>query len=441
MAVQNTNNTVIVMRNDDAIIPNQASLHDTKQSASLTPKLRFKEFEREARYNSYKKYIFNEIFLFATGKNIKQREAAPEFKIPCVRYGELYHMYNEVIYEIINRTNLDKSELHFSKGDEILLPSAGEDPLDIGSASALTIANVAIGRTINILKPKKDNIYSQIYASYYINEKLRKKISTLAKGSSISNVYNSDLKNLEIILPNLPEQQKIATFLSAVDQKINQLSKKKELLEQYKKGLMQRLFSGKLRFKDDEGKEYPVWEEKKLGEVMQIPKKVKPKNFDINKLLTVKLHTKGLFKNNNTESLKLGATIYFVRKKGQFIYGKQNLFNGAFGIIPDKFDGFCSSGDIPSIEFKQKKVIPKFVLLFLSRKNYYSKLENIASGSGSKRIHENTFLEVEINFPCIEEQQKISNYLSAIDTKIESVNQQITQTQTFKKGLLQQMFV
>ena len=84
-------------------------------------------------------------------------------------------------------------------------------------------ANVTIGRTINILRPIKENIYSQIYASYYINEKLRKKISKLAKGSSISNVYNSDLKTLEIKLPTLPEQQKIASFLSAVDEKIQQL--------------------------------------------------------------------------------------------------------------------------------------------------------------------------------------------------------------------------
>ncbi|MFL0078568.1 GIY-YIG nuclease family protein, partial [Tenacibaculum maritimum] len=121
------------------------------------PKLRFKEFNE-----NYKRYSFKDTFIFSTGKNIKQKEASPEFETPCVRYGELYHMYNEVIHEIINNTNLEKSELLFSKGDEILLPSAGEDPLDIGSASALTVKDVAIGRTINILRPLKKNIYSSI---------------------------------------------------------------------------------------------------------------------------------------------------------------------------------------------------------------------------------------------------------------------------------------
>ena len=82
------------------------------------PQLRFPEFKDE-----WERKKFDDIFIFSTGKNIKQNEASPEFETPCVRYGELYHMYNEVISEVINKTNLDKSELLFSEGDEILLPS------------------------------------------------------------------------------------------------------------------------------------------------------------------------------------------------------------------------------------------------------------------------------------------------------------------------------
>ena len=182
--------------------------------------MRFSGFEEVGKYDSYKKHLFEDIFLFSTGKNIKQDEASPEFEIPCVRYGELYHLYNEVISKVVNKTNLDKSELRFSDGNEILLPSAGEDPLDIGSASALTVKDVAIGRTINILKPARIDVYSPIYVSYYINQKLKKPISALSKGVSISNVYNSDLKTLKIILPNLSEQIKIAEFLSLINARI-----------------------------------------------------------------------------------------------------------------------------------------------------------------------------------------------------------------------------
>jgi len=114
----------------------------------LVPALRFPEFEGE-----WKERRLLDLCDFSTGKNIKQKESSPNFQIPCVRYGELYHMYSEVIDKIINKTNLDRNELTFSLGNEILLPSAGEDPMDIGSASALTVKNVAIGRTINILRP------------------------------------------------------------------------------------------------------------------------------------------------------------------------------------------------------------------------------------------------------------------------------------------------
>uniref|UniRef100_UPI003569AF4F restriction endonuclease subunit S n=1 Tax=Labilibaculum sp. TaxID=2060723 RepID=UPI003569AF4F len=184
--------------------------------------MRFPEFEGDG---NYKKYRFEDIFNFSTGKNIKQSEASPEFEHPCVRYGELYHMYNEVILDVINRTDLDKSELLFSNGDEILLPSAGEDPLDIGSASALTITDIAIGRTINILRPKEELLYSPIFVSYYINKRLKKTIASLAKGVSISNVYNSDLKKLEITLPNFKEQNKIATLLATIEDRITTQNK------------------------------------------------------------------------------------------------------------------------------------------------------------------------------------------------------------------------
>lgn len=407
------------------------------------PKLRFPEFEGEWEIRK-----FDELFLFSTGKNIKQNEASPEFNIPCVRYGELYHMYNEVINEVINKTNLDESELLFSDGNEILLPSAGEDPLDIGSASALTINNVAIGRTINILKPLIINVYSQIFVAYYINHKLKKSISKLAKGVSISNVYNSDLKTLEINLPTLPEQTKIANFLSAVDEKIQALKKKKGLLEQYKKGVMQKLFSQELRFKDtsaslsaSDGNEFPEWGNFTMDKLLSIPEKIKPAKIDKEKLLTVKLHLKGVFRNQTTEGLSIGATNYYLRKKGQFIYGKQNLFNGAFGLIPDEFDGFLSSGDVPTLDINSLNINSKFLLNFFGRESFYKRLEDIASGSGSKRIHEHTLLSVEIKIPSLPEQTKIANFLSAIDDKIKHTDDQIQKMEMWKKGLLQQMFV
>jgi type I restriction enzyme S subunit len=393
---------------------------------SNVPKLRFKEFSGE-----WEEKKFEDIFSFSTGKNIKQNEASPEFETPCVRYGELYHMYGEVILEIINRTNIDKSELLFSQGNEILLPSAGEDPLDIASASALTVANVAIGRTINILKPLLDNVYSQKYAAYYINQKLRKKISTLAKGVSISNVYNSDLKKLSINLPCLSEQQKIASFLSTVDTKIDQLTKKQTLLKQYKKGVMQKLFSQELRFKADDGSEFPEWEEKKIsqifeitrGNVLAVPKMSQEKNDDFQ------------YPVYSSQTKNEGLTGYY----NEYLFedcitwttdganaGDANLRRGKF---------YCTN--VCGVLKSDKGYANQFVAEVLN-----SVTKKYVSYVGNPKLMNNTMGGIKITIPSsIEEQTKIANFLTVIDTKINLATKQLDATKQFKKALLQQMFV
>jgi type I restriction enzyme S subunit len=387
------------------------------------PVLRFPEFEIVENI-SYKKYLFRDIFNFSTGKSIKQNEASPDFETPCVRYGELYHLYNEVIKEVINKTNVDKSELLFSQGDEILLPSAGEDPLDIGSASALTVENVAIGRTINILKPMKANVYSQIYVAYYINQKLRKNISALAKGVSISNVYNSDLKTLEIILPPLPEQHKIASFFTAIDQKISQLKKKKDLLEQYKKGVMQKIFSQQIRFKDDDGREFPKWEKKRLGEI------------SVKKASTISANT---IDENFGEYPVYGATGFL---KCVDFYIESNDY---ISIVKDGAGVgrllYCkgNSSVLGTLDIiKPKAGLNTFFLYLLLSQIDFTKF---ITGSTIPHIYFKDYSKTILPIPIEKEQTKIANFLSALDDKIQHTQKQIEQAEQWKKGLMQKMFV
>jgi len=403
---------------------------DVMTENKLVPKLRFAEFENERETNSYKKHSFTDVFLFSSGKNIKQNEASPEFETPCVRYGELYHMYNEVIYEIINRTNLEKSELLFSQGDEILLPSAGEDPLDIGSASALTIKDVAIGRTINVLRPKSDDVYSQKYASYYINQKLRKQISRLAKGVSISNVYNSDLKKLKIILPSLKEQRKVDSFLSAVDDKLQQLKKKKELLEEYKKGVMQKIFSQELRFKDDNGNSFPDWEKKKIKEkyIVLNPERVDAGYTPYLEIgdINPSLHNY-IFKDKKTVqgALKVPKNTLLIStvrpKLNKIVITREDInVSGAFATI---------------------KISNTFLFHLMTTITINNKLVRYSEGGTYPTINKKTIYSLKLLFPSTVEERKIANFLSSLDSKIALVSTQIENTKSFKKGLLQQMFV
>ncbi len=402
---------------------------------NVLPQIRFADFTKELDYSQFR---FDEIFDFSTGKNIKQSEAAPEFKTPCVRYGELYHLYGEVITKVVNKTNLAHSELTFSQGNEVLLPSAGEDPLDIGSASALTLDNVAIGRTINVLRPKGTVPYSHVYVSFYINEKLKKKISTLARGASISNVYNSDLKGLKITLPSIDEQNKIADFLSAVDKKISLLKEKHALLEQYKKGVMQKLFKREIRFKDDDGSEFPDWQETKLGTWLE---EYKEKSQIENQYEVLTSSRKGLIKQSDyygegriTERKNLGFNVipsgfltYRSRSDDrQFFFNKNDL--GFTGIISTYYPVF-------TMKNKQNDF---FVELTRMHKNKFGRQ---AVGTSQVVLSFNELKNIKLPMPSSKEQEKITNFSLELDTKLRLLKEQIELIQTFKKGLMQKMFV
>lgn len=160
---------------------------------------------------------------------------------------------------------------------------------------------------------------------------------------------------------------------------------------------------------------------------------------DINKRLTVKLNLKGITVRESKTIEKEGATKQFIRKSGQFIYGKQNLHKGAFGIVPKELDGYLSSSDIPSFDFKGE-IEPKWFYYYFSRKSFYESLESLSTGTGSKRISPKEFLNIKLIVPELKEQHRIVCLFAKVDEEINGISNQILQMNRFKKSLLQQMF-
>ncbi len=273
------------------------------------------------------------------------------------------------------------------------------------------------------------------------NDKFINYVMLGTKGTKMPRGDRQQINQYTTYLPSKLEQNKIATFLSILDRRIETQTKIIEKYESLIKEISNKLFSQKLRFKANDGNKFPNWETTKLSDVMSIPEKIRPAIVDKNKLLTVKLHMKGVSENDNTETLSLGATNYFSRKKGQFIYGKQNLFNGAFGLIPDKFDGFLSSGDVPALDINNKKLNSNFLVYYFSRESFYRKLEKLASGSGSKRIHETALLNIEIHLPSHGEQTQTANFLSNINEKVEIEKLILKGYINQKKYLLSNLFI
>ena len=203
----------------------------------FSQQIRFKA-DDGSEFEGWEETIFEKIGVFLKGKGISKADIVPDGKIPCIRYGELYTYYGEVISKIISSTNIEAKNLVLSKANDILIPASGETQIDIATASCVLQDNIALSGDLNIFRTKENGIF----LSYLIRSKLKMQIAQLAQGNSVVHLYASQLKGVSFSLPCLEEQTKIANFLSAIDQKIEVVAQQIEQAKQWKKGVLQQMF-------------------------------------------------------------------------------------------------------------------------------------------------------------------------------------------------------
>jgi type I restriction enzyme S subunit len=405
------------------------TLHINKKKA-LIPQLRFAIFDEE-----WEEKIMRDICKINQGLQIPISERFYE-----KADDNYFYITNEFLRKDSVKSYFIKnpSESVICYEDDILMTRTGN--------TGQVVTNVHGAFHNNFFKIKYDKTCDKWFLYYFLTSyKTQGTILKLAGTSTIPDLNHGDFYKIAINIPTLTEQKKIASFLSAVDEKIQQLSRKKELLEQYKKGLMQQLFSGKLRFKDENGKDYPDWEERKLGDVctnISYGMNAAATSYDgQNKYLRITdidESSDGL----NIEKLTSPNGLLedkFRVKEGDLLFartgasvGKTYLYRNSDGIL--YFAGFL-------IRFHVKVAIPAFVYFQTQSTKYYKWVKVMSMRSGQPGINAEEYKIFNISFPCLEEQQKIATFLSSVDAKIESTNQQINKMQSFKKGLLQQLFV
>ena len=295
---------------------------------------------------------------------------------------------------------------------------------------------------LQLLNRKKDTPYfwQIIFNSNRFIDDLKTVTYGIRDGKSIS--FN-DFKTLKFKTPFLLEQQKISTFLTALNKLITLHQRKLENLKLIKLGLIQNLFpiNGKLKPTINMTNNVEDWQQLKLFDVLEIPIKERLENPSIDKLITVGLNLSGIRSGSSRETLEIGATTYYVRRKGQLIYGKQNFFNGSMAIIDDKYDGYATSGDVPALNINNNKVDSKFLYYYISQPYYYKKTEAQAIGTGSKRIHEKTLLSFEIHLPSLTIQKKIASLIDAIEKRIVVQNELLNYYINVKNKYLQVLFI
>jgi type I restriction enzyme S subunit len=199
--------------------------------------LRFKD-DAGHDFPDWEEKRLGEVADFSKGKGISKSDIAPGGKQQCIRYGELYTIYTETISEVVSWTNLEPNGLVFSKANDVIIPSSGETAVDIATASCVLKSGIALGGDLNIIRSPLNGVF----LSYYLNGRKKSEIASLAQGASVVHLYASNLENLQVEIPSLPEQTKIAAFLSALDEKIQATQQAIDRTSAWKKGLLQQLF-------------------------------------------------------------------------------------------------------------------------------------------------------------------------------------------------------
>ncbi len=328
-----------------------------------------------------------------------------------------------------------------------------------------------------VLTPKQEK--SIFFYEYAINQ-----FKIFIESTGVPQLTGPQISSYRITYPPLPEQQKIASFLSAVDKKIQQLTRKKELLEQYKKGVMQKIFSREIRFKPDStdfdsaqpagasleadqsrvverSRNYPDWEEKRLGDILTF---ISTNSLSRNDLNYDSGEIKNIHYGDIHTTFKMGFDVEkervpFINEEIDLckITGDQLCQVGDM-VIADASEDYSDIGKAIEVLNINNEKIAAGLHTFLARdttgqtikgfKGYLfqtwqvrKQIMKVAQGISVLGISKKNLAKVEFLLPCREEQGKIITLLKNIDKRIANTLIQITQTQKFKKGLQQQMFV
>lgn len=402
------------------------------------PKLRFKGFEDE-----WKKDVLLDLVERVVRKNkgnITQKPLTISAQYGLIDQEEFF---NKVVASknLEGYYLLNKGEFAYNKSYSTGYPFGAVKRLD-------KYENGAVSTLYICFKPKK-NVNSDYLTQYFESNKWNKEISMIAvegaRNHGLLNISVADFFDTIHSIPSLEEQTKIANFLSNVDKIIEEQEGKVKDLELYKKGMMQKIFKQEIRFKDDNGQDYPEWEEKKLSEVLT---ETKAKNTGDLKVCSVAVK-KGVIDQIEHLGRSFAAkdtSNYKLVKKGDLIYTKSPTGKFPYGIVKQSFlDEDVIVSPLYGV-FEPMNYFLGYILhsYFYYKENTNNYLHSIVQKGAKNTINisNETFLSKKIRLPInLEEQTKIANFLSNIDKILEEENKKLEDLRQWKKGLLQQMFV
>ena len=399
-----------------------------EQKNPNVPNLRFPEFEGE-----WQEKRLSDIADLSKGIGISKDQLSADGE-PCILYGELYTKYkSETINEVISKTNIDNTKLVKSKANDVIIPCSGETAEEIATARCVLKDDILLGGDLNIIRLHG---YDGSFMSYQLNGKRKYDIAKVAQGVSVVHLYGEHLKNIKTINPSLNEQKKIANLLSLLDERISTQNKIIEKLQSLIKGLVVAHYSTnphtiytKIR---DLGEAYSTMAMAKD----QLTDKGNPCIF-YGELFTIYGCCVGEVK-SRTHIKKDLSTLSSGR---DLLFPASTTVNALSLIAPSAVmeKDIILGGDMFGIKISQE-YNPLYLSYYF---NYIAnkRLSKYAKGTTIIHLHYNEIVNVTVELPSIEEQNKIVTAIQGYSARLAIEESLLKSTSNLKQYLLSQMFI
>ena len=401
------------------------------------PIVRFRDFSEPWIKNQ-----LSEVAEFSKGRGYSKKDLQSH-GTPIILYGRLYTNYESVISNVETYANLEENSV-VSEGGEVIIPASGESADDISRASCVIDRGIILGGALNIVRPH-EYLNSLFIAITLSNGSQQRELSKRAQGKSVVHLHNSDLKSVKLFYPSYEEQTAIGSLFRTLD---DLLASYKDNLANYqslKATMLAKMFPKagqtvpEIRLDGFEGE----WKVKELGDVVEFYSGLTYKPSDVVLSGTLVLRSSNvrdgelIYKDNvfvnpdivNCQYVKLGDIVVVVRNGSRDLIGKHALIKSE---MPNTVIGAFMTG--------VKSDRPEFVNALLDTKVFVSEI-NKNLGSTINQITTGNFKRMKFSFPTKEEQQAIGAYFSNLDNLIAANQEKISQLETLKKKLLQDMFI
>ena len=397
------------------------------------PEVRFPEFTEE-----WEKQKLSNILEFEYGMNAAGKEFDGENKY--IRITDIEESSRKFLQTKLVSPEGKVTEKYRVKFGDILFArtgaSTGKTYKYIDNDGKIYFAGFLIRGRVD----KKTSVDFIFYLT--LNYKYKSWINVMSMRSGQPGINAKEYGSYEFRIPKIEEQQKIGDFFTLLDKRIEQQEQKIALLKDYKKAMMQKIFSQKIRFKDDNGNDYPDWEEKKLGEIVyRNSKKNKDQKYTLIQSISNKygfVNQEDYFEDRRVGSLDVSN--YYVINNGCFAYNPSRIDVGSLAYKNDNDISIISPLYV-SFKGNAKYINDKFLLGWLFSHKFVGKLGRLFEGSVRNTLSYENLSTIDIETPCIAEQEKIALFLEVINDSIENQKELLDEIIKEKTALLNKMFI